>query len=162
MKNNIQDERVTNESLKAYKISFYVLTIGIFFDLIIKFNLYSFGETAKETVLAFLIETALLVTVFYLNIFLLAKKGIAIGANTVNLDRFPKKRYACISVIISLVIALGLWTIRFSTGSWEYGLGNAILFCALIYLFTFALSFAILFTSFYFAFKLTKKSQSDE
>ena len=162
MKNNIQDERVINESLKAYKISFYVLTIGIFFDLIIKFNLYSFSQTTSETALAFFIETALLVTVFYLNIFLLAKKGIAIGINSVCLDSFPRKRYASISAIISGIIAIGLWTIRFSTGSFEYGLGNAILFCALIYIFTFVISFAVLFTSFYFAFKLAKKSQTNE
>lgn len=159
MKNNIQDERVINEGLKAYKVSFYVLCIGIFFDLIIKFNLYSFGESTLETALAFLIEAMLLVTVFYLNIFILASKGIAPFISDVNLDKFPKKRYALISGIVGGVISVGLWTIRFCTGSWEYGLASAILFCTLIYIFTFIIAFAILFVSFYVSFRIAKKKQ---
>ncbi len=161
MKNKIQDERVVNESLKIYKISFFVLCVGIFFDLIIKFNLYNFNETATETILAFFVESILLVTVFYLNIFMLARKGIAIFINDVNLKKFPKKRYATVSGIISGVISIGLWTIRFCTGSWEYGIVNAIVFCALIYIVTFAISFVILFSSFYLSFWVARKNQAN-
>lgn len=159
MKNKIQDERVESESLKIYKICFFILCIGIFLDLIIKFNLYSFSETTKETVLAFLIESLLLIAVFYLNVFLLAKKGIAILVSSVNLEKFPKKKYAIASAIISGAIAIGLWTIRFCTGYWEYGVGFAILFCSLIYIITFTVPFVVLFVSFYLSFKIARKNQ---
>lgn len=159
MSNRIQDERVISESNRIYRICFYLLCGGIFLDLIVKFNLmYNFSETTRETVLMFGMEALFLVSVFYINIFMLAKKGIAFGSTDMDIDKFPKKRYALVAGGISLVLAIGLWTIRVCVGHWEYGLLNAIIFVGVLYILTFLIAFVILYFGFWLAFKVAKKN----
>lgn len=161
MKNALNDERAVYESNRIHKRCFYILCVGIFVDLIIKFNLYKFEEDVLQTVLAFAIEAVLLVAVFYINLFALARKGIAFGASEVELDKFPIKLYASLSALIAFTLAVGMWTLRFCTGSWEYGLFNAVLFCSAIYLVTFVFAFLIIYIGFYFAFAVAKKAQNE-
>ncbi len=160
MKNNI-DERTVYESNRIYKRCFYILCCGIFFDLVVKFNLYKFEENTLQTVLAFGIETMLLATVFYVNLFSLAKKGIAFGVSDTELDKFPAKIYVSLSFGIAFTLSVGMWTLRFCTSSWEYGLLSAVLFCTVIYLVTFVLAFLMVYLSFYFSFRVAKKAQNE-
>jgi hypothetical protein len=136
-------------------------------DLLVKFNLYNFSESASVTVQLFLPETLLLLAVFYTNVFMLARKGIAFGAEWYDFSdgaKCPTKRYAVISLAVALVIAIGLWTPRFTFGNWEYGVFTAILFCAAIYLVTFVLAFLVMFVTLRIAFRVAKKyaMQEDE
>ena len=159
------DERITTECNRIYRLCFYILCGGMLIDLLVKFNLYNFSENASVTVQLFLPETLLLLAVFYTNIFMLARKGIAFGAEWYDLSdgaKCPTKRYAAISLAVALVIAIGLWTPRFAFGNWEYGVFAAILFCAVIYIVTFVLAFLIMFVSLRVAFRMAKRSASDE
>ena len=156
-RNNMQDERVISESNRIYKSCFYILCGALFLSVIVQFNLYSFGSLQSEPFPLFVIEGILLIIVFYLNLFLLARKGITVGVNEVTPGKFPKKRYALISGTIALLLSLGLWTLRFCIGHWEYGLLPAILFCSAIYALTFAVAFAVLYGSFYIAYTIAKK-----
>lgn len=151
------DERVTAESNRIYRFCFYVLSGGMLADLTVKFNLYNFSENALMTAQLFLPEVLLLFAVFYMNVFMLARKGIPFGAEGYGTERCPVGRYAVLSAIISLVISVGLWTPRFAFGSWEYGAFSAILFCAAIYLITFVIAFTVLFLSFVLAFSMAKR-----
>ena len=159
------DERIVNESNRIYRLCFYILCGGMLLDLLVKFNLYNFSENAAVTVQLFLPETLLLFAVFYTNIFMLARKGIAFGAEWYDLSdgaKCPTKRYAAISLAVALVIAIGLWTPRLAFGNWEYGVFAAILFCAVIYIVTFVLAFLVMFVSLRVAFRMAKRSASDE
>ena len=161
------DERIVNESNRIYRLCFYILCGGMLLDLLVKFNLYNFSENAAVTVQLFLPETLLLFAVFYMNIFMLAKKGIAFGAEWYDPSdgaKCPTKRYALISLAVALVVAIGLWTPRFIFGTWEYGIFSAILFCGAIYLITFVLAFLVMFVSLRIAFRVAKKyaMQEDE
>lgn len=158
MRNRVTDERILAEENRIYKICFYVLCGGLFLDLIVKFNLYRFSETAGETWVSFGLETVFLVAVFYINLFLLARRGIAFAAADIETDRFPRRRYACVAGGLALLLSLGMWTVRFSVGSWEYGLPAAILFCGAIYLLTFVLAFLLLYGSFYIAFCIARQN----
>ena len=158
------DERIVNESNRIYRLCFYILCGGMLLDLLVKFNLYNFSENAAVTVQLFLPETLLLFAVFYTNIFMLAKKGIAFGAEWYDPSdgaKCPTKRYALISLAVALVVAIGLWTPRFIFGTWEYGIFSAILFCAVIYIVTFVLAFLVMFVSLCLAFRMAKRSASD-
>ncbi len=159
MSNRIQDERIISESNRIYRICFYILCGGIYLDLIVKFNLlYSIGDGGLPTLWMLGLETLILLGVFYINIFMLAKRGIAFGATDLDTDRFPKRRYALVAGGIALVFAIGMWTLRICTNTWEYGVWNAILFLGLLYLLTFAFAFAILYFSFWIVFRIAKKN----
>ena len=163
MKNTVQnDERVIGESNRIYRLCFFILCGGIFLDLIIKFNLYTFWETTAQTLQLFLLETVLLVTVFYMHIFMLARRGIAFGSVCTELGRFPCGRYALLASVPALMISLGIWLPRFALGSWEYGVFNAILFCSAIIILTFLAGFLVLFGSFYAAFRVAKSRATAE
>lgn len=159
------DERIASESSRIHRLCFYILSGGMLVDLLAKFNLYTFNENAFVTVQLFLPEILLLCAVFYMNLFMLARRGIAFGAEWYDITaetKCPNRRYAAISAIVALVIAVGLWTPRFAFGYWEYGILSAILFCAALYLITFAIGFLVLFFSFRIAFGVAKRYALNE
>lgn len=154
-KNKVVDERVVNESNRIYKICFYIICIALFLDIIIKFNLWSFADDSTEFLVTIGIESVFLIGIFYVSTFLLARKGITVLTQT-DPSFFPKKQYGIICLIGGIIVSVGLWTIRFATGSWEYGFWKAVLFCGLIYLVTFLITFVALYLTFYFAYKVAK------
>lgn len=155
--NKVFDERVVNESNRIYKICFYIICIAFFVDIIIKFNLWGFNETTTKFIIMMGLESVFLIAIFYISTFALAIKGITI-LTVSDYRYFPKKRYFVICLIGGIIVSLGLWTIRFTTGYWEYGLLQAIIFCGAIYLVTFLITFVILYVTFYIAYRVAKKS----
>ena len=154
----IYDERIVSESNRIFKNCFYIVCIFLFADIIVKFNLWGFEDKPLEFWVTMGFESLFLVTMFFLSTFMLAKKGITIGAADLDGDSFPKKRYLVISLLGGAIVSAGLWTIRFAAGNWEYGLLNAIIFCGMVYLVTFAIAFAVLFSTFYLGYRVAKKS----
>lgn len=148
-KNKFVDERVIAESNKIYKICYYIICIAFFVDIVIKFNLWGFSESSLSFMIYLGLESIFLVAIFLFSTFLLAKKGITVFATDLNNGSFPKRRYMIVSAIGGIVVSVGLWTIRFATGSWEYGLLNAILFCGCIYIITFLIAFIFFFAILY-------------
>lgn len=51
-----------------------------------------------------------------------------------------------------------MWTIRFATGTWEYTLWGAVLFCGMVYIATFLAAFAVLYATFFAAYKVAARS----
>ena len=159
MREPIRDERVIIESNRIYRLCFCILCSGMLIDLLIKFNMYTFDETASQTLQLFLLESVLLVTVFYFALFALARKGIAFGYSSVELGAFPKKRYSAISASVAAVLTVGLWAPRLiAFDAWSTQMANEIFVIILIILLTFILACSVMLLSFYAAFRVARRT----
>lgn len=151
----LYDERVVNESNQIYKICFYILCGFIFIDIIIKFNLYTFNESPSYMWYLFGVETLFLLITFYFNLIANACKGILVGASDLEINRFPLKRYTIISLVLSLIIAIGMFVIRYIVSNIKSLVGDGgeywIAFFTLI---AFIISFSILLISFYICYRV--------
>lgn len=157
--NKPKDERIISEYGRLYRICFYILYGGILLDVILKFNFYSFSETTTQTIQLFITEIILLISVFYITLFSLAKKGILFFFENVEPTKFPRKKYILLSVSVSATLALSLWTLRIIMDpTWIYGWLSGLLFLSAIYLITFTLSFIFLYLSFYLSYRVAKKN----
>ena len=154
----VTDERVVGESNRVYRLCFYILCGAVFADVIVKFNLWTFTGRDGGLLLYAGIEAAILLAVFYVSTFWLAKKGIPVFAAESTGGRFPRGRYAAVSAVGGLIVSAGLWTIRFATGTWEYGPWGAVLFCGSVYIATFSAAFAVLYATIYAAYKVAARS----
>lgn len=161
MKSNkkvLNDERVVKESNQIYKICFYVLWTFIFIDVLIKFNLYTFDESPSYMWYLFGVEALFLVVIFYFYIIANASKGILIGASNLEINKFPLKRYLLISVILSLILSIGLFVIRYIVSNIKGLVGDGgEYWIGFFTLLTFVLAFITLFSSFYLCYSIVTK-----
>lgn len=154
----VTDERVVGESNRVYRLCFYILCGAVVTDVIVKFNLWTFTGRDGGLLLYAGIEAAILLAVFYISTFWLAGKGIPVCAADLTGGRFPRGRYAAVSAVGGLIVSVGLWTIRFAAGTWEYTLWGAVLFCGMVYIATFLAAFAVLYATFFAAYKVAARS----
>lgn len=101
---------------------------------------------------------------FFVNVFLLARKGIFFGASDLETVRFPIKRYAIITLCIATAVMLACSTIRFviyfADGGYFSTPNHPLNFYAMARhaLFIFSITFAFFLLIFYIAFKIAKRN----
>ncbi|MBP5408496.1 MAG: hypothetical protein J6Y42_05105 [Bacilli bacterium] len=91
------------------------LIISFILAFIIQFNINTIIKTRTTKVdwLILLFELLFAFVIFYIYLFMNAKKGKLIYINDQNQECFPVKRYFLISSISSLVISIGMWVPRY-------------------------------------------------
>ncbi|MFA6661471.1 MAG: hypothetical protein WCS56_00390 [Bacilli bacterium] len=145
----------TNKIYETYKICYYLFSILIFIDIVIKFNFYDYLNvfpTSPQRWVEFWIESIIFVIIFFINIITLARKGITIGTKGLPKDVFQKHRYASISAIIGLIISVSLWIliVLASIGDdW-----SNFFKCFILMLSTFIVVFSVLYLTFFIAYKI--------
>ena len=141
-----------NTIYETYTMCYYLFSILIFIDIVIKFNFYDIFLNAPQRWLEFWVESIIFVTIFYINIIMLARKGITLGTRDLPKDVFQKRRYASISAEVGLIIAISLWIIRALTGVYPGSWGSGVFIYSIWMIYTFIVVFLLLYLTFFIAY----------
>ncbi len=162
----MRDERIAAVSAEIYKRCFYVLSALLLLDLLLKFNLFGILYELTDTVMLFLwLEALVLLTVFYIALFSLARRGIAVGTDCMGEGKAPVRKYLALSAVMGGLVSVGMWTLRFCVFDWsvsELRGGVAVLLIAMLYLFSFALVFGVSYLSLYLSYRVAHRAMEKE
>lgn len=158
MKKKCFDERIHSETNRHFSKAFTILSLLILIDIVIKLSMW---ELTEGLGLGFFItvglETIILLVSFLTTTIFLARKGIAFGAVDYIEEKFPKKRYFKISLVVGFVF--GIWTVfrMIYFGRSPNYLIYDILFGVGFYIVVWFLAGLIMYIYFYLIFNLAKK-----
>ena len=156
MKQKFSDERIRQETNRVYRSGFTFLSLLILLDIIVKLSSWELENNFITFFLTVGIEIIILVGVFLTTSFILAKKGIALGAYDLMEGSFPKKRYARICTIIGLIFGLTTIIRMIYFGRSAFYLIYDILFGILFFLVVALITFMSFYLFFYLLFKYAK------
>lgn len=108
MKNKIlNDERLSSESNKIYKVCFHILCMSLLIDVIYKFYYHNVLVGIRNgSWINYIIELIVLVVFLYLSLFIHAYKGIVVYAVDLPNNKFQLKRAFKVSFTVSSYVSL--------------------------------------------------------
>lgn len=108
MKNKVlNDERLSSESNKIYKICFHILCLCLLIDVIYKFYYHNVLVGIRNGLwINYVIELIVLVVFLYLSLFIHAYKGIVVYAVDLPNNKFQLKRSLKVSLTVSAFVSI--------------------------------------------------------
>ena len=153
------DERLLSESGRIYRVGFWVFSVGVGLDVLIKLALYLPGSRQSWGLFSLAgLEGIALLAALVLGALLAAGRGIlTLGADP-EAERFPARHYALVSLGLGLglsVVGLALRAILYP--HWEFDTGALVLVFGAVVFFVTAVTFLVCFSASYLLFRLAKR-----
>ena len=152
------DERLLSESGRIYRVGFWVFSVGVGLDVLIKLALYLPGSRQSWGLFPLVgMEGIVLAGALVLCALLAAGRGIlTLGADP-EAERFPARHYALVSLGLGLGLSVaGLALRAIFYPHWEFDAGALVLVFGLIILVVTGIAFLVCFATFYLLFRIAR------
>ena len=155
------DERVRTEVSRVYKIGYYILSFGIFIDLLLQLTGVQFGVDGAQVTFR-PVELLVFIAAQIACAVLMARRGLMDDNGFAEAETFPLKHYVLVGLAAGAVAAAIVSVANFRNSAAWSGFDRGTLFAAIAIQFLVMVPFtaALIVLAYYAAFRAAKKRRA--